>query len=128
MDIGEKIKIERKKNKLSQVELAEKSGLSIATIQGYEQGRFAPKMYALKRIASVLDTPVESFTDESQEDMECSSDYEAFIAEIKQRLASNLAIVPEHNLDEKYIASACRDYCESLRALEQAKFNSMKGV
>lgn len=56
------------------------------------------------------------------------NDYESFIAEIKQRLASNLAIVPEHNLDEKYIASACRDYCESLRALEQAKFNSMKGV
>lgn len=56
------------------------------------------------------------------------NEYDAFIAEIKQRLASNLAIVPEHNLDEKYIASACRDYCESLRALEQAKFNSMKGV
>jgi len=56
------------------------------------------------------------------------NEYDAFIAEIKQRLASNLAIVPEHNLDEKYIASACRDFCESLRALEQARFYEKKGV
>lgn len=56
------------------------------------------------------------------------NEYEAFIAEVKQRLATTLATVPEHNLDEKYIASACRDYCESLRALEQAKLNEKRGV
>ena len=56
------------------------------------------------------------------------NEYDAFIAEVKQRLASTLAIVPEHNLDEKYLASACRDFCESLRALEQARFYEKKGV
>lgn len=55
-------------------------------------------------------------------------DYDTFIKYIKGRLQSTIETVAEHNLDEKYIASACRDYCESLRALEQAKFNSMKGV
>lgn len=56
------------------------------------------------------------------------NEYDAFIAEVKQRLATTLAIVPEHNLDEKYLASACRDFCESLRALEQARFYEKKGV
>lgn len=56
------------------------------------------------------------------------NEYEAFLAEVKQRLATTLAIVPEHNLDEKYIASACRDYAEALRALEQARFYEKKGV
>jgi len=55
------------------------------------------------------------------------NEYDAFIAEIKQTLAATLAIVPEHNLDQKYIASACRDYAEALRALEQAKFTNRKG-
>lgn len=55
------------------------------------------------------------------------NDYDVFIAEIKQTLAATLAIVPEHNLDQKYIASACRDYAEALRALEQAKFTNRKG-
>lgn len=56
------------------------------------------------------------------------NEYDDFIAEVKQRLATTLAIVPEHNLDEKYLASACRDYAEALRALEQARLNSRKGV
>lgn len=54
------------------------------------------------------------------------NEYDVFIAEIKQTLAATLAIVPEHNLDQKYIASACRDYAEALRALEQAKHTSRR--
>lgn len=53
--------------------------------------------------------------------------YEALIATIKARLQLNLETTSEHSLDERYIASACRDYSEALRALEQARLNHMKG-
>lgn len=54
--------------------------------------------------------------------------YEEFIQAIKDRLSMKLADVAEHNLDEKYIASACRDYAEALRALESARLTSKKEV
>lgn len=47
--------------------------------------------------------------------------YELAINEVKNKLEETLRREADHNLDEKYIASAIRDYCESLRALEQAK-------
>lgn len=52
--------------------------------------------------------------------------YEDYIEAVKARLEDRLETVPEHDLDEKYIASAIRDYCESLRALEQAKMTSRR--
>lgn len=54
MDISERIKIARKKNKLTQKDLAEKTGLSIASIQGYEQGKYKPKIEQIDKIASAL--------------------------------------------------------------------------
>lgn len=54
-------------------------------------------------------------------------EYATLIATIKERLEYNLRTLPEHQLEEKYVASACRDYSEALRALEQARINSMKG-
>lgn len=49
----------RKKAGLSQRELAKRSGLSSTTIQGYEQGRFRPKIEALLKIADALDAEIE---------------------------------------------------------------------
>lgn len=54
-------------------------------------------------------------------------EYATLIATIKTRLQLNLELTSEHSLDERYIASACRDYSEALRALEQARLNHMKG-
>jgi transcriptional regulator with XRE-family HTH domain len=53
--IGERIKEARKKKGLNQKELAEKTGLSIGTIQGYEQGRYEPKRASLEKIAFALE-------------------------------------------------------------------------
>lgn len=54
-------------------------------------------------------------------------DYEKIIGIVKERLWLVLGTSSEHPLDEKYVASACRDYSEALRALEQARLNHMKG-
>lgn len=54
MDISEKIKKLRKDKGLSQKELAKKAGLSIASIQGYEQGKYKPKKEATQKLARAL--------------------------------------------------------------------------
>lgn len=59
MSIGKNIQSSRKKKGLTQKELAQKAGLSIASIQGYEQERYVPKYENLQKIADVLEVPIE---------------------------------------------------------------------
>ena len=58
MDISETIKGFRKREGLTQKKLADLTGLSIATIQGYEQGKYRPKIEALQKIAIALQVHV----------------------------------------------------------------------
>ena len=44
----------RKKKKITQQKLARMSGLSISTIQAYEQGRFEPKPSSVDKICNAL--------------------------------------------------------------------------
>lgn len=54
MDISETIKVFRKREGITQKKLADLTGLSIATIQGYEQGKYKPKIETLQKIAIAL--------------------------------------------------------------------------
>jgi len=54
METAKKIRMYRKKSGLTQNQLAEKTGLSIATIQGYEQNKYEPKIETLQKIAVAL--------------------------------------------------------------------------
>ena len=54
MNLAENIKTYRKNAGLTQKELAEKTKLSIATIQGYEQEKYLPKAENLRKIAKAL--------------------------------------------------------------------------
>lgn len=58
MKISENIKKIRKEKGFSQKKLAEKTNLSIASIQGYEQGKYKPKFETLKKIAAALDCEI----------------------------------------------------------------------
>ena len=55
MDIGTKIRELRKEKGFSQKQLANASDLSVASIQGYEQGKYNPKKETLTKIAKALD-------------------------------------------------------------------------
>lgn len=55
MTVGEKIRAIRKKKKVTQKELAEKSGLSVRSIQDFEYGKIKPKLETLLKIALVLE-------------------------------------------------------------------------
>jgi transcriptional regulator with XRE-family HTH domain len=64
MNISEKIKQLRKNKKMSQKELAQKTGLSIGSIQGYEQGRYNPKLETVLKIADALEISPNVFYDD----------------------------------------------------------------
>lgn len=63
-EIGERIKELRKSKGVSQKELAQKTGLSIGSIQGYEQGRYNPKLEAIVKIAGALGVDLKVFYDD----------------------------------------------------------------
>lgn len=54
LEIGKKLKELRKINKISQKELANRANLSIATIQGYEQNKYKPKIATIEKLANAL--------------------------------------------------------------------------
>lgn len=58
MGIPENIKKFRKDKNMTQKALAEKAGISIASVQGYEQGKYKPKTEQLKKIATALEVSV----------------------------------------------------------------------
>ena len=54
MSIGKNIKAIRKERKMTQKELARKTGLSLAAIQKYEAEKFRPKTEQLDKLAAAL--------------------------------------------------------------------------
>lgn len=63
MNTAEQIKFFRKRAGLTQRELAKKTGLSIATIQGYEQSKYKPKAEAAQKIANALNISIHDLLD-----------------------------------------------------------------
>ena len=62
MNLSERIKNIRKEKGLTQKELAEKAGLSIASIQGYEQGKYKPKIEQLEKLSAALECSLYDLT------------------------------------------------------------------
>ena len=57
MEIGENIRRIRKIQKMTQAELAKKTGISLATIRRYENGDYSPNLERIKIIADALGVP-----------------------------------------------------------------------
>lgn len=64
MSIGENIKSARKALKMSQDDLAEKTGANRVTISQYENGVYLPSVPALQRLAEALNTTPSKLTGE----------------------------------------------------------------
>lgn len=58
MTVGEKIKLYRKKNGITQKRLAEMASLNEVTIRGYEAEKYKPKIENLQKIANALDVSI----------------------------------------------------------------------
>lgn len=72
MDISEQIKTLRRKSGITQKELAQRTGLSVASIQGYEQGKYKPKIEQLQKIALVLNASMYDLT-QFTKDVNCTN-------------------------------------------------------
>lgn len=70
MYIGKKIKDIRKERKMTQLQLAEKSGLIVTTIRKYEAGTQNPKLNNLQKITVALDVPLSDFVSPEEPDRE----------------------------------------------------------
>jgi len=69
--IGTKIRIERKKNGLTQQQLAKKIGISSLTLQRIETGKSSPSVVLLSEIAQHLKKSIHSFLGEEENSFVC---------------------------------------------------------
>lgn len=86
LDVGEKIRVLRKKLDYTQQELAEKSGVAAVTIQQYERGVRVPKIDILVKIADALDVDINYFLHDNYSDNSDSVGEKIRIARINARM------------------------------------------
>ena len=85
MTIGDKLRIARIALNLSQIELAEKVGITERSIYNYEQTETYPKPAILKKLAEVLNVTVAYLMDEDEADKHKDIDQELFMANVKNK-------------------------------------------
>lgn len=88
MAFGEKLINARAALNLSQVELAERAGISERSIYSYEQTGALPRTAVLKRLAEALHVTVTYLIDEEETDTTKNIDQELFIANVKNEFGS----------------------------------------
>ena len=66
--IGHRISLRRKILKFSQKNIADVLGVSVQQVQNYESGKNSPKIYYLYKIAKILNTDINYFFHDIQED------------------------------------------------------------
>ena len=67
MDIGSRIKKARAYQKMTQAELAQKSGIAVITLSQYERGKRQPRIDQLKKLSEALEVPLSCFTNEKSD-------------------------------------------------------------
>ena len=83
MTFGEKIKSARLALNLSQIELAEKTGITERSIYSYEQTGTFPKSPVLKKLADALNVTVGYLLDDNETDKQANINQELFFANAK---------------------------------------------
>ena len=87
MEVGEKIRLERKNNKITMEELGAKIGLTAQAISNYERGERRPSFKILSKIADVLDVPLSDLTECIQKQAPLSEyTTEELLEELRKRL------------------------------------------
>lgn len=83
MTFGEKVRQARIAMNLSQIELAEKTGISERSLYTYEQTGTMPRMGNVKKIAEALCVSVGYLMDEEEKDTAKDIDKDIFLANVK---------------------------------------------
>ena len=67
MNIGDKIMYQRRLQKMTQADLADKVGVSSKTLQNWELGKYIPKLEDINTVAQVLNIPISELLDDTAE-------------------------------------------------------------
>jgi len=100
MTFGEKLMSTRLALNLSQIELAEKAGITERSIYNYEQTGILPRSAVLKRLAEALNVSVAYLMDEDETDKMKNNDEELFIANAKNEFGHKGAREAQAVLDK----------------------------
>ncbi|MCL2768250.1 MAG: helix-turn-helix domain-containing protein [Synergistaceae bacterium] len=143
MTFGEKIKSARLALNLSQIELAEKAGITERSIYSYEQTGTFPKSPVLKKLAEALNVTVGYLLDEDETDKHANVDQKLFFnnaknafgykgaKEAREVISRAAALFAGGELDseakEVFFQSLMEVYLES-KAEAREKYSSRKRV
>lgn len=100
MTIGEKIRVYREMRGLTQVKLAERTGINVGTIRKYELGIRNPKQEQLKKIADGLSKNIFSFYDL---DIATAGDIMALLIAISEK--TGVTFIGKNDEDNRYDSS-----------------------
>lgn len=84
MDISQRLRSARINSRLSQIQLAEKVGVSDKTISGYESGRIEPPLSKLKLISKTLNISINYLIGNDSAPQNISQRLNALEAHLKQ--------------------------------------------
>lgn len=126
MNLGDKIKIAREALGLNQSDLAERIGVEPATVSRWETGAVRPRTKKIKKIAQMLERPVEWF----QEPTVSVSEFDARLKVLEERAkiasiarSSAIPLLVQENWDKAgptiqsivcYLLSGESEYIENL--------------
>ena len=85
MNFGDKLRAARIAMNLSQIELAEKIGITERSIYNYEQSATHPRQSVLKKLADVLNVSITYLVDDEETDQRKHMDQELFLANVKNK-------------------------------------------
>lgn len=108
MGVSNNIKELRKSIHMTQKELAQETGLSIGTIQGYEHGKYEPKLNALTLLKNVLGCSYDDILDEPLFDTNEVNIVEPKTNELREEVAAL-----RYSLNDDGLAKT-RDYMRDL--------------
>lgn len=115
MSVAENIKYLRKQKKMTQKQLANKSGLAVITIQQYEAGKYEPKNDSLYKLRKALDCNINEILDKPIDLMDGITLVVDNLDEIPQKyeeLTGKKWVTPSRNKNNSF--EVFLDYLESL--------------
>jgi len=143
MAFGEKLRSTRIALNLSQIELAQKAGITERTIYNYEQTDTYPKPSVLKKLADALNVSVSYLIHDDEANKQANADQESFFANVKKGygnkgelearkvISSAAALFAGGDLDdnakEVFFQSLTEVYLES-KAEAREKFSSRRRI
>ncbi len=124
MDLGQKIRNDRKKSNMTLEQLAQKVGISKMTLHRIETGKTSPSIAMLGDIAQALEKPLVSFIEEDAGFLKITRKDDQFIFEGDTISARN--ILPRGSLNSVDVKNMAINYVEAKNGAE-IKTHTNKG-